>query len=467
MLDTDGPPVATAGIATLIAEMEVLLERLEAAGDPKRYFHATYLRTTRAVAEALEAGQFGDPEWVERWDLAFAELYLRALRQERTGDPLPAPWAVAFKASRDQPDLPPLRHVLLGMNAHINYDLPQALLEVITDDEFADPAVRRRRSLDHEMIDTVLSQRVRDEDRQLAGASGGRVLLDRLLTPLNRLGTKRFLREARQKVWGNALQLSRARRSGPFELERSIAELARVSAAKLEQLTAPGQVLLRLTISGFGVRLASNDPGPRRFGGRGLQPPPFRAFEPLRLGRRERDVWVAYYRHEWIKLLWASIKLVRDGFRFSWPATLRGAWFVLRANQLWAPVPDNDPDGARRYMRRFYQLVAKSNDEPFDPIEAARLEVEWWRIHREIQRRDGIEAPTTHDLVASLSALYAYVYSIDAGLARPAAVERVQAMALSDRWVELGCEPASALLMEEANALVRSYAHLLAAIHRA
>jgi hypothetical protein len=27
----------------------------------------------------------------------------------------------------------------------------------------------------------------------------------------------------------------------------------------------------------------------------------------------------------------------------SWPRTLRGAWLVLRANQKWAPVPDNDP----------------------------------------------------------------------------------------------------------------------------
>ena len=38
--------------------------------------------------------------------------------------------------------------------------------------------------------------------------------------------------------------------------------------------------------------------------------------------------------------------------------TLYGAWLVLRANQLWAPQPDNDPDGARRTMQRFYALVA-------------------------------------------------------------------------------------------------------------
>ena len=54
-------------------------------------------------------------------------------------------------------DLSPVRHVLLGMNAHINYDLPQALLAVITDREFADPALLARREADHRAIDEVLA----------------------------------------------------------------------------------------------------------------------------------------------------------------------------------------------------------------------------------------------------------------------------------------------------------------------
>ena len=41
----------------------------------------------------------------------------------------------------------------------------------------------------------------------------------------------------------------------------------------------------------------------------------------------------------------------------SWPRTLRGAWLVLRANQKWAPVPDNDPQAARALMAAFYRGV--------------------------------------------------------------------------------------------------------------
>ena len=74
-------------------------------------------------------------------------------------------------------DLPPLRHVLLGINAHVNYDLPQALLAVISDDDFTDPVLIGRRQRDHERIDAVLASRVADEDGMLGPLS----VLDRLL----------------------------------------------------------------------------------------------------------------------------------------------------------------------------------------------------------------------------------------------------------------------------------------------
>ena len=153
-------------------------------------------------------------------------------------------------------ELPPVRHVLLGMNAHINYDLPQALLAVITDEEFADPVLLARRECDHRAIDDVLASRVGAEGDELAGLSGPGSAVDRLLAPLNRRATGRFLREAREKVWANAVALSRARASGPEPYASARRQLAELSAAKVTALQAPGQVLLKLAITGFGVRLS-------------------------------------------------------------------------------------------------------------------------------------------------------------------------------------------------------------------
>jgi len=239
-------------IEELIGRMAALLESLQATGDQRRYFHATYQRTTVAVAEELKRGGFTDTEWVERWDVAFADLYLDALQAALAGRRPTRPWEIAFSAPER---LPPLRHVLLGMNAHINYDLPQALLAVITDEQFDDAELIARRESDHRAIDAVLASRVAAEDDELTQISGAGSLLDRLLRPLNRLGTQRFLREAREKVWANAIVLSRARRQGPEAYAGVLAQLEELSAAKVVALQAPGQVVLKLAATGFGVRL--------------------------------------------------------------------------------------------------------------------------------------------------------------------------------------------------------------------
>ncbi len=145
--------------------------------------------------------------------------------------------------------------MLLGINAHVNYDLPQALLAVISDDDFIDPFLMDRRRRDHERIDGVLAERVGAEDDQLA-ASGPRSLLDAAFTPLNRLSSQRFLRESRQKVWHNTVELQSARVStAETAYAKRLAELELLSAAKIADLLRPGQVLLRLAITGFGVTL--------------------------------------------------------------------------------------------------------------------------------------------------------------------------------------------------------------------
>src|SRR5262249_40940958 len=116
------------GIDDVIERMAVLAEELRRDGDSRLAFHATYLRTTRAVAEALRAGAFEDTDGVARGAVAFAQLSLAPLAAARRGARVPEPWAVAFGTAAAKPHLPAVRHVLLGMNAHINYDLPQALL---------------------------------------------------------------------------------------------------------------------------------------------------------------------------------------------------------------------------------------------------------------------------------------------------------------------------------------------------
>lgn len=250
------PRMPTPSVDAFIRRMEEHLSRLERSGDERRFFHATYYRTTLAVKEAMVRGHFLDPGWVDRWDATFGEMYLDPLERWERREPVPGPWQIAFEAA-ERRELPPLRLVLLGMNAHINFDLPQSLLACVSDQEFEDPAVIRRRGEDHRRVDELLAARVPAEDRELEKVeeAGDRTLLDRLLVPFSRAGTKRFLKEARQKVWANARTLSLARREGPQALAARVWELEELSRGRVADLRAPGQVLLKMARRGFGVVL--------------------------------------------------------------------------------------------------------------------------------------------------------------------------------------------------------------------
>src|SRR5882672_8504162 len=122
----DGSP-----IADVVARMQLRLDELPEELAHRRFFLSTYLRTTQAVGHAIDRARFEDPDWVEVWDVKFAELYLQA----HDADLAPRAWRLAFDASVE---LPALAHVLLGVNAHVHYELPQGLLAVISDDDFLD-----------------------------------------------------------------------------------------------------------------------------------------------------------------------------------------------------------------------------------------------------------------------------------------------------------------------------------------
>ena len=241
----------------LIARMEEIDERLITDNDERQYFHSAYLRSTQAVMKDAAAGRFADPEWAERWGIAFAQLYMNAFDAWERGDAAPGPWQVAFDVSRD-PAVPPVRHALLGINAHINYDLPQALLAVITDEEFDDDEVMAARAADHAHVDSILVARVPGEDRRIAALEdpGDRTWVDGLMSPFNRAGTKRFLKEGRNKVWSNTRLLSSARRQGPEVYAEELAKLEALCQERVADLVTPRYVIMRLATKGFGVVLS-------------------------------------------------------------------------------------------------------------------------------------------------------------------------------------------------------------------
>ena len=189
------------------------------------------------------------------------------------------------------------------------------------------------------------------------------------------------------------------------------------------------------------------------------------SLDPQRVAQLESVLWVSYYRREWVRFLRTALVVMRDVFGLPWVSTARGSWFLLRATRRWSPSPDNDPPAARLAMERFYRLLKEHTDDQFDPAEAARLEVEWWAIHRVHQQTNA--SRDARALVDALAALYAYAFGVPDTAIRQAAEQRALAMRYCDQWVRAGCDPESSLIVQKRAALVRSYASLVAAVHRA
>lgn len=245
---TDGGPVDD-GIAEVVDQLRDRLEKLSAGQDVRRAFLGAYLRTTTAIGQAVTIGVFEDPDWVRRWDVAFVGHFLTAHDADMSDGRPPRPWRLAFAAD---PRLPTLVHLLLDLNAHLNYDLPQAVLEVVSDADFENLVLMEGRRRDHERIDALIASRVAAEGDLLSRTAAlGRPLL----APLDRWSARRFLPVARRQVWANAVDLHQARQRGAASYRARLAELDVLTSARVADLIRPGPVLLHLAANGFGVRL--------------------------------------------------------------------------------------------------------------------------------------------------------------------------------------------------------------------
>ncbi len=95
--------------------------------DGLKWFNWLYLQVTSAVEARVSAGGFADRSWLAELDVQFARLYFEALGAALAGAPSPGCWRALFD-SRANVRIARIQFALAGINAHINHDLPEALV---------------------------------------------------------------------------------------------------------------------------------------------------------------------------------------------------------------------------------------------------------------------------------------------------------------------------------------------------
>ena len=101
-------------------------------GDGLKWFNWLYLQVTEAVESGVGGSGFADPAWLAQLDVEFARLYFGALELFLSGQSAPDCWQILFDR-RDQTMTARIQFALAGINAHINHDLPQAIVTTCED----------------------------------------------------------------------------------------------------------------------------------------------------------------------------------------------------------------------------------------------------------------------------------------------------------------------------------------------
>ncbi len=196
-----GPMEPARTISEVIDRLTHIVDLSRRRGTADGYFAALYRRVTAEVKARIDRGGFDDGSRMERFDVIFANRYLAAWTRRESGQTTGAAWRMAFGAERAFWPVV-LQHLLLGMNAHINFDLGIAAAET------APGAALAGLQADFDRINQVLADLVNDVENRLA----------RVWPPLRRLegwaggadeAVVNFsLRLARDQAWNVATVLA-------------------------------------------------------------------------------------------------------------------------------------------------------------------------------------------------------------------------------------------------------------------
>jgi hypothetical protein len=189
--------------------MTAQIDQWEQCGDQRAVFLACYLRMTRNMLAGAQAGRFHDPPWVTRFVHDFAAYYFRALDAYEAGSlTVPPIWREAHELAAE-PTTPVVKNLMLGVNAHINYDLVLVLDDLLRPTwRHLNPAERQACYADYCTVNTIIAETIDCVQNDVVQPYARLMqIVDVSCGPLDEWLTARLLRAWRADVWDQALAL--------------------------------------------------------------------------------------------------------------------------------------------------------------------------------------------------------------------------------------------------------------------
>jgi uncharacterized protein DUF5995 len=155
------PPQSIADVLRTMQVIDGLCEQ----GDGLKWFNRLYLQVTQKVENQVNAGGFADPAWLALLDVEFAKLYFSALHGFLVDDKCSGCWYAMFSVRSDA-RIARIQFALAGVNAHINHDLPAA---IVATSEASDipPHHRTSQYTDYTGLNATLDSLIESAKREL------------------------------------------------------------------------------------------------------------------------------------------------------------------------------------------------------------------------------------------------------------------------------------------------------------
>jgi hypothetical protein len=213
----------------VLDRMKELIAAWEAAEDRRYIFLSCYAMMTENMLAAVQAGDFEDVDWVARLLDNFAGYYFRALTAYDENHSMPpVVWQIAFEATH-QPRIHVLQNLVLGVNAHITFDLVFALSEILSPEWMSlSENQRRMRYRDHCHVNDIIARTIDQvQDQVIERFEPGFRVVDTLLGPLDEWITSLMISDWRDEVWERATRMAEASvEVDRQELEKRVEEIS-------------------------------------------------------------------------------------------------------------------------------------------------------------------------------------------------------------------------------------------------
>ena len=231
----DSEPEDIGGVLARLTAIQQVLDSLPPTPALNRVaaFNSLYYTITDRVATALRGTGVTEPNFLETLDVEFARRYFHALRLwGQDDDSTPDAWEVLFRRGQDQ-RVSRLTAAMLGVNAHINFDLAMAL--IATWERLGPPG--RHIHPDYRLINKIFYQEIPSLRRRYS--TPWQLDIDAICGNLDDWGQRVLVLSTRAMAWEQAVRIWPLR-DDPKDFERAQLLMDRATAFLGESLIVGG-----------------------------------------------------------------------------------------------------------------------------------------------------------------------------------------------------------------------------------